>query len=314
MLAHGGFHDEPAVGPGARLRPRSELLDDVKRLEGLLPPGMFGISEVELRRRSSDLVRARTVIASRRDVLGSRPSFDPSTEGAVLEAREAAADADKSVRRSMDGCHRLLATGNAAGVAIIGLTTVAVMRGVNPISAPVVTAMLAAAGGPVGAVVAGWKSVAAARAARCARLDAWTTALERVGVTTMGDLAATRIRFEHWRRSHRELDAAIEAETIVRQHWEDLVGEGVDPVAVNALAAALRQLRLARLGLLGHALNEFTEQQTELRTDMPTVEPEVDLRAVPPLAELVEQPESASRVLDVLERIKAKGVQLWVST
>lgn len=373
----------PAAGQRLERRSAEHLRADEHRLGALLPAGVQAVHPPELAARARRYLAARDSLERRRAAVGERPFFLPAAEGAVLAAKSDVATASAGRREAAAASHRLLALGNLCGLAMIGACIAAVLAGASPLSVPVGVGIMSSAGGPIGALIGGWRGRIAARQVHAEAVAEWCAALERAGVETMGELWAAHVRHDAWRMQCRELEAAADAEAVARQHWVEVAGEDLDPAAIGALAAALRQLRSIRLGLLEHALHELAASRQAL-IDLRTAEAElregderaptspphapvvpatarrrsgnhpavtgVDLRrlrvvpdgeanedlANPPIdgsaveagvnegaetrdemgdeAGAEARDDGGSRVLDLLERVKDKGLHLWVKS
>lgn len=259
--------------PAQRLERRSteQLRADERRLEALLPVGVQTVSSPELATRARRYLAARDALERRRAAVGDRPFFLPAAERAVLAAKSDVASAAAKLREAAAASHRLLALGNLCGLAMIGACIAAVFAGASPLSLPVGVGIMSSAGGPIGALIGGWRGRVAARQAHAEAVAGWCAALERAGVETMGELWAARVRHDAWRTQCRELEAAADAEAVARQRWVEVAGEDLDPAAVGALAAALRQLRSIKLELLQDALRRLAADRRALIDLRPAV-------------------------------------------
>lgn len=276
----------------------SDARGEVERLGAGLSVSLLATSPDVLRMIAERARRAEATVARWQARVGDRPPLDPAAEAAVVAAVEeikaARADHDAALRAR----HRLLATGNSAGMVGLGAAAGFVLLGVSPMALPVAVAVAAS---PIGPLIAAWRATQrcslAARRVGTARA-AWVDALDATGASTMGDLAARRIAVAAWERRGQEAEAAVEAARPQRRAWYRLAGPGVAPSEVEELVARLEALRQAQLRLLGCLFSEVLERRA------------MDVLA--PAGELAQPSAPPSWLGDALDRLRgSRRLRLW---
>lgn len=273
---------------------------DVDRLEAGLSRALLSTSPDVLRAIADRAARAEAAVARWQARVGERPSLDEAcavaVDVAVEEVRSARAGQDAALHER----HRLLATGNGAGLLGLGVAGALVLLGSSPMALPVAVAVAAS---PIGPIVAGWMATQrcslAARRVGVARLQ-WASALDAAGAPTMGALAARRIAVKAWERRTAEAAVAVEAARPHQRAWYRLAGPGVPPTDVEDVLARIEQLRQAQLRLLGLLISEVVERRA------------MDVLAPP--AEVAAPAEPPSWLEEALERFRrANRPRLWGS-
>jgi hypothetical protein len=203
---------------------------------------------------------AEAAVARWQARVGERPDHDDAAHAAVQAAVAEVQAARQGQNQALHERHRLLATGNGAGVVGLGVAGGLVLLGVSPMALPVAVAVAAS---PIGPCVAGWiatqRCSIAARRVHVAR-SAWAEALEAAGAPTMGELAARRVALAGWERRCTEAAAAEEAAKPQLRAWYRLAGPGIPPTEVEAVIERIEALRQAQLRLLGMLLSEVVER------------------------------------------------------
>ena len=251
------YGDEAEEEPRGLARARH----DVERLEAGLSRALLSTSPDVLRAIADRAARAEAAVARWQARVGERPALDESraaaVDAAVDEVRAARAGQDVALRER----HRLLATGNGAGLLGLGVAGGLVLLGSSPMALPVAVAVTAS---PIGPIVASWMATQrcslAARRVGVARSE-WAAALDAAGAPTMGALAALRIAVKAWERRAAEAAVAVEAARPHQRAWYRLAGPGVPPTAVDEVLARIEELRQAQLRLLGLLIESVVERR-----------------------------------------------------
>lgn len=285
-LQHGYEADVAPVG-------LTEARDEVDRLGAGLSRALL-TAPPDVVRAIADRARAAEAAVARWQArVGEPPVLDDAAEAAVHAAVAEVQAARQGQNVALHERHRLLATGNGAGVLGLGVACGLVFLGVSPMGLPVAVAVAAA---PIGPCVAGWRATQrcslAARRVGTARSE-WASALERAGAATMGELAARRVARTAWERRGAEAEAAEEAARPQIRAWYRLAGPGVPPTDVEDVIARVEALRQAQLRLLGLLLSEVVERQA------------MDVLAPP--AEVADPTAPPSWLEDALTRLRAGG-------
>lgn len=271
---------------------------DVARVEAGLSRSLFSTPPDVLRAIAERAARAEAAVARWQARVGDRPALDETRAAAV----DAAVDEVRAARAGQDAAlrdrHRLLATGNGAGLLGLGVAGGLVLLGSSPMALPVAVAVAAS---PIGPTVAGWMATQrcslAARRVGVARAD-WAAALDAAGAPTMGALAALRIAVKAWERRAAEAEVAVEAARPHLRAWYRLAGPGVPPGDVDAVLARIEALRQAQLRLLGLLIGEVVERRA------------MDVLA--PAAEVTRPASAPTWLEDALERFRrANRPRLW---
>jgi hypothetical protein len=280
------YGDEAEEEPRALARARH----DVERLEAGLSRALLSTSPDVLRAIADRAARAEAAVARWQARVGERPALDESraaaVDAAVEEVRAARAGQDVALRER----HRLLATGNGAGLLGLGVAGGLVLLGSSPMALPVAVAVTAS---PIGPIVASWMATQrcslAARRVGVARRE-WADALHAAGAPTMGALAAQRIAVKAWERRAAEAAVAVEAGRPHQRAWYRLAGPGVPPTDVEDVLARIEALRQAQLRLLGLLIESVVERQA--------------MEVLAPAAEVAQPAAAPSWLEEALERFR----------
>jgi len=235
---------------GERALPHADARAEVERLGAGLSRALLAASPEAVGSLAARAAEAGAAAARRRARVGERPALDPDANAAVVvavaEYRGAcAARLTNEVERN-----RVLAVGNAAGVAGLAVAGVLSMAGVPVMAIPVAVAIVGAAVGPATAcVIALNRTSLAVRRVLVARAD-WSAALDRAGLPTMGALQARRVAVAGWERGVAEAEAAEQAAIPHLRAWHRMAGPGVPPGDAEALVDQVARLRSAQLHLL----------------------------------------------------------------
>jgi hypothetical protein len=251
------YGDEAEEEPRGVARARH----DVERLEAGLSRALLSTPPDVLRAIADRAARAEAAVARWQARVGERPPLDESraaaVDAAVDEVRAARAGQDVALRER----HRLLATGNGAGLLGLGVAGGLVLLGSSPMALSVAVAVTAS---PIGPIVASWMATQrcslAARRVGVARRE-WAAALDAAGAPTMGALAAQRIAVKAWERRSAEAAVAVEAARPHQRAWYRLAGPGVPPTDVDGVLARIEDLRRAQLRLLGLLIEQVVERR-----------------------------------------------------
>jgi hypothetical protein len=251
------YGDEAEEEPRGLARARH----DVERLEAGLSRALLSTPPDVLRAIADRAARAEAAVARWQARVGERPPLDESraaaVDAAVDEVRAARAGQDVALRER----HRLLATGNGAGLLGLGVAGGLVLLGSSPMALSVAVAVTAS---PIGPIVASWMATQrcslAARRVGVARRE-WAAALDAAGAPTMGALAAQRIAVKAWERRSAEAAVAVEAARPHQRAWYRLAGPGVPPTDVDGVLARIEDLRRAQLRLLGLLIEQVVERR-----------------------------------------------------
>lgn len=278
----------------------AEARHEVERLEAGLSRALLAASPEALRAVAERARIAEAAAGRWQARVGERPSLDPAADAAVVAAVEEVRAARAEQNLALHQRHRLLATGNGAGIAGLGVAGALVLAGSSPMALPVA---LAVAASPVGPIVAGW--IAAQRCSLAARRvgvarQRWTELLEATGAATMGELAALRIAVNAWERRSEEAAVAAERARPHQRAWYRLVGPGTPPTEVDDVIARIEALRQAQLRLLGLLVSSVVERRA------------MDVLAPP--AEVAEPASPPSWLEEALDRFRrANRPRLWGS-
>ncbi|MDQ3107656.1 MAG: hypothetical protein M3Q68_07625 [Actinomycetota bacterium] len=271
---------------------------EVDRLGAGLSRALLATSPEALRSIAARAARAEAAVARWQARVGDRPPLDPKADAAVLDAVAEVRSARAGQNQALRERHRLLTTGNGAGVVGLGVAGGLVLLGLSPMALPVAVAVASA---PIGPVIGGWMATQrcslAARRLGVARA-AWSAALEATGVETMGGLAAQRIAVAAWER--RSAEAAVATETARPQlrAWYRLAGPGVPPIEVDAVLDQIERLRQSQLRLLGLLLAERLDARA--------------MAVLAPPAEVASPTTAPSWLGDALDRIRSTSrLRLW---
>lgn len=290
------YGDEAEEEPRGLARARH----DVERLEAGLSRALLSTPPDVLRAIADRAARAEAAVARWQARVGERPSLDEQraagVDAAVDEVRAARAGQDVALRER----HRLLATGNGAGLLGLGVAGGLVLLGSSPMALPVAVAVAAS---PIGPIVASWiatqRCSLAARRVGVARSE-WASALEAAGAPTMGALAAQRIAVKAWERRSAEATVAVETARPQQRAWYRLAGPGVPPTDVDEVLTRIEDLRQAQLRLLGLLIEQVVERRA------------MDVLA--PAAEVAQPSAAPTWLEDALERFRrANRPRLWGS-
>lgn len=280
------YGDEAEEEPRGLARARH----DVERLEAGLSRALLSTPPDVLRAIADRAARAEAAVARWQARVGEPPPLDESraaaVDAAVDEVRAARAGQDVALRER----HRLLATGNGAGLLGLGVAGGLVLLGSSPMALSVAVAVTAS---PIGPIVASWMATQrcslAARRVGVARSE-WAAALDAAGAPTMGALAALRIATKAWERRKEEAAVAVEAARPHQRAWYRLAGPGVPPTDVDEVLARIEALRQAQLRLLGLLIESVVERRA------------MDVLA--PAAEVAQPTAAPTWLEDALERFR----------
>lgn len=287
---------EPDEEPKARATARHE----VERLEAGLSRALLATPPASLRVTAERARLAEAAVARWQERVGERPALDPAADAAVVEAMEEVQAARAGQNDALRQRHRLLATGNGAGLVGLGVAGGLVLAGSSPMALPVAVAVATA---PIGPVIAGWMATQrcslAARRLGVARTR-WSERLAATGAPTMGELAALRIAIKAWERRRDEAAVAVEAARPHQRAWYLLAGPGVAPTEVEDVIARIETLRQAQIRLLGGLVGELVEERA--------------MEVLAPAAEVAEPTAAPSWLSDALDRFRSGNrLRLWGS-
>jgi chorismate mutase len=238
----------------------TEARDEVDRLSAGLSRALLAAPPDVVRAIAERARLAEAAVARWKARVGEPPALDDAAEAAVHAAVTEVQAARAHQNTALHDRHRILATGNGAGVLGLGVAGGLVLFGLSPMGLPVAVAVAAS---PIGPCVAGWLAAqrcsVAARRVGTARA-AWSSALERAGATTMGELSARRVARAAWERRCREAEVAEETARPQIRAWYRLAGPGIPPTDVEDVIDRIEELRQAQLRLLGMLLSEVVER------------------------------------------------------
>lgn len=259
---------------------------------------------------------ATSVAARRSALLGDRPALDGA---AVAEIDACVGDfrlAVQQLARARRDRHRLIACGNTVGVAALASAAVMLASGVDLMALPVAAAVFGAAGGPLSAAFLAANESSAAVREVDRRRARWAAALDRAGLVSMGQLAATRLAVAGWERRAQEAEIAeASAKSHVRA-WQRLAGPGVAPSEAAAVIDRLSELRAAQLELLRLLLEQALHSSSGNRLGDQVRAP-IALPPVPAPVAILETARAAaedapqSRLDDILHRIRGRKLRLF---
>ncbi|HVM07886.1 MAG TPA: hypothetical protein VM345_05470 [Acidimicrobiales bacterium] len=298
---------------------------EVERLQQGLPPTLLAARPEEIRRLARTALDAEKAALRRRSKVGDEPAIDEDAVDAAIVALGDVRDARQGLAEAATDAMRWLAVGNVWGLVGLAAAGALVVRGhLEPMAAPVYTAVVGAAAGPIATTAFGVtrRTYATTKLARAT--TAWAEALRVAGFETMGELHARTISRRGWERRSVEAAAADAVARDARAAWHRVAGPKVHPREAPALIARLAVLRAAQLELFRALIAERMRPReitlTAVPTDPDTEPVSVVVDGAHPFEVVWAVPEPVVDVTDdaidpqrmsVWSRVRGRAVRIW---
>ena len=223
----------------------------VERLRDGLPDTLLALRPEEIRRLARRALDAERAALRRRSKVGDEPALDESAAASAIAAHDAVRAARQGERDALNDSMRWLAIGNVWGLGGLLVAGGLVIRGgFEPMAAPVYSAVVSAAAGPLSTMLLGLTRRSFASMRVSSAVAAWAQSLAAAGFDTMGELHARRLSRAGWERRTAEAAAANAVARDARAAWHRVAGPHHHPRQAPALIAQMVVLRAAQLELL----------------------------------------------------------------
>ena len=215
--------------------------------------GLLGLTPDEVRDLAASAVAAGATAVRSEARVGTRPRLDRRAEREVEAAFAVLRRARADRRAAVAARHAALAAGNVAGALCLALAFGLVGRGSEPVSTVVGALVVTAPVGPAAGLLIGAARLRRETAGVGAASAACAAALERLGVATLGEANALRIRFDDWLRRRDEATRAAGRSALAQAAWQQVAGP-LPPAQVDEALAGLARLRREHLARLASGL------------------------------------------------------------